>query len=109
MATPRAWPVSEEDLRILKGARPGEGRRADLTGGSQELATLSQPTAPEILHREKGTKKQGFYMWPLNNDAGAMSTGARCIPLGVLVHGLSHLWLKLLRLMTRVKDYLAQM
>ncbi|KAK9533454.1 hypothetical protein VZT92_008571 [Zoarces viviparus] len=46
---PRARPVSEKDLRMLKGPRHGK-RRADLTGGSQELTVCLGPSANPVSH-----------------------------------------------------------
>lgn len=93
---PRAWLVSEKDLRILKGLRPGkrEGQTSQEVHRSPLSVSTSQPipcltslimhtsrTALEILHRERGIEEAGFYtLLRLNNDVGAMSRGARYSP-----------------------------
>lgn len=91
----QAWPVSEKDLRILKGPRPGkrEGQTSQEVHRSSLSVSTSQPipcltslimhtsqTALEILHRERG-EEAGFYtLSSLNNDVGAMNRGARYSP-----------------------------
>lgn len=92
---PQVWPVSEKDLRILKGPRPGkrEGQTSQEVHRNWLSVSTSQPipclssmimytsqTALEILHRER-VEKAGFYMLScLNNDVGAMNRGAHYSP-----------------------------
>lgn len=92
---PQAWPVSEKDLRILKGPRPGkrEGQTSQevhrnwlSVSTSQRIPYLSSlimhtsHTTLEILHREWG-REAGFYTLSfLNNHVGATNRGAHYSP-----------------------------
>lgn len=92
---PQVWPISEKDLRILKGLRPGkrEGQTSQEVHRSWLSVSTSQPilcltslimhtsqTSLEILHRERG-KEAGFYTLScLNNDVGATNRGAHYSP-----------------------------
>lgn len=91
----KAWPVSEKDLRILKGFALGreKGRpHRRFTGADCLSQPVSQShvslrwlcTLPRPHWRYstgKEAKKQGFYMMSgLNNDVGAMNRGAHYSP-----------------------------